>query len=388
MFKQRMTTSLTVLVAAGLLAALRAPAETATTNAAALAKPASKLSDLFPDTVVAKGKGVEVKRTQLDDELVSIKASAAARGQSIPPEQMTMLERRVLDQMIGIQLVLSKATDADKAKGKELADKHFEEARTNAPSEEAFNRQLKAIGISADELRRKMAEEAVAETVVERELKTTPTAEEIKKYYDEHPARFESPERVRAAHILLATRDMATGTELSEEKKAAKRKQAEDLVKRARKGEDFAQLAKEYSEDPGSKDKGGEYTFPKGQMVAEFEAAAFGLNTNEVSDVVTTQFGYHVIKLYEKLPARKEPFSGADTKTVVPKRDGQMVTLGELLTQQTMRAQLPDYMEKLKKSANVEILDEKLRNAQEPALPSGIQPLKPDTKPAAKPNSK
>jgi parvulin-like peptidyl-prolyl isomerase len=384
MFKQQMTKTLAVLATAASLTALSAPAETANTNPVAPANPAARLSALFSDTVVAKGKGVEVKRSQLDDKVDNIKATAAARGQNIPPEQMTMLERRILDQMIVVQLLLGKATDADKTKGKELGQQHFDEARTNAPSEEAFSRKLKAFGLTPEELRRQMTEDATAETVIERELKATPTAAELKKYYDEHPSQFEWPERVRAAHILLATRDLATGTELSEEKKTVKRKQAEDLVKRARKGEDFAQLAKEYSEDPGSKDKGGEYTFPRGQMALEFEAAAFALNTNEVSDVVTTQFGYHVIKLYEKLPSKKEPFTGAETKTVMPKRDGQMVTLGELITQQSMRAQLPDYLEKLKKGAGVEILDEKLKDVEEPALPSGHPPLKPADKAESK----
>ena len=88
-------------------------------------------------------------------------------------------------------------------------------------------------------------------------------------------------------------RDQTTGAELPEDQKKAKRKLADDLLKRARAGEDFAKLAKEYSEDPGSKEKGGEYPpFPRGQMVPEFEAAAFSLNTNQVSDVVTTSYGY------------------------------------------------------------------------------------------------
>src|SRR5258708_27778380 len=109
----------------------------------------------------------------------------------------------------------------------------------------------------------------------------------------------------RASHILWGTKDQSSGTELTEDQKAAKRKQVDAILKRARDGEDFAKLAKDYSEDPGSKDKGGEYTFPHGQMVAEFDAAAFSLNTNQISDIVTTQFGYHIIKLLEKIPAKK-----------------------------------------------------------------------------------
>src|SRR5207245_5522008 len=124
-------------------------------------------------------------------------------------------------------------------------------------------------------------------------------------FYDENPAKFEQPEMVRASHILLNTKDTAAGTELTPEQKAAKRKQMEAILKRARDGEDFAKLANEYSEDPGSKDKGGEYTFPRGKMVPEFEAAAFSLQTNQVSDIVTTPFGYHIIKLSEKIPPHK-----------------------------------------------------------------------------------
>ena len=116
---------------------------------------------------------------------------------------------------------------------------------------------------------------------------------------------------VRASHILLITRDTATQTDLSEDKKAAKHKQMEDLLKRARDGEDFAKLAKEYSEDPGSKDKGGEYKFARGQMVPEFEAAAFSLKTNQVSDIVNSSYGYHIIKLSEKIPAQKVEFAEA-----------------------------------------------------------------------------
>src|SRR6185369_15353442 len=125
-----------------------------------------------------------------------------------------------------------------------------------------------------------------------------------------------------------------TGTELTEDKKTAKRKLAEDLWKRARAGEDFAKLAKEYSEDPGSKELGGEYTFPRGKMVPEFEAAAFSLKTNQVSDIVTTQFGYHIIKLSEKLPAKKVEMAKVSQD------------IKDYLKGQAVSKQLPDYMEK------------------------------------------
>jgi parvulin-like peptidyl-prolyl isomerase len=355
-----------VLLAAATSLAQTAPARQ-TTNAAVASRPADPLNELFGGTVIAKGKGVEIKRGQLDQAIIGIKAGAAARGQSIPPDDLVRLEQQVLDRMVQIQLLLGRATEADKTKGKEVSDKRIEAIKTRAGSEEALNRNLKSVGLSQEELAKNMLEEATAEAVVQHELTVTLADDAAKKYYDENPAKFELPEMVRASHILLATRDSKTGAELSDEQKAAKRKKLEDLLKRARDGEDFAKLARENSEDPGSKEKGGEYTFPRGQMVPEFEGAAFSLKTNQVSDIITTSFGYHIIKLSERIPAKKEPFNGNDTKTIIQKQDGQNVTIREILNEQELQKQIPTFMAKLKKDAGVEILDERLKPKDVPA---------------------
>lgn len=338
----------------------------------AASKPAAKApaSELFPDVAVAKGKGFEIKRSQLDDAVTSIKSTAVAQGQRIPEAQMMRMEQQVLERLIQIQLLLAKATDADKAKGQETATKRFESVKTRAGTDEALNRQLKSVGLSQEQLRSKMLEEATAEAVLERELKVNVSDEDVKKFYDENPSRFEQPEMVRASHILLSTRDQASGTELSEAQKTAKHKQAEDLLKRARAGEDFGKLAKEFSEDPGSKEKGGEYTFPRGQMVPEFETAAFTLNTNQISDIVTTQFGYHIIKLSEKIPAKKVELAKVSQE------------VRDYLKGQAVQKQLPDYMQKARKEADVQILDEKLK-LEEPTTE-----LAPATPPAAKAEKK
>jgi peptidyl-prolyl cis-trans isomerase C len=350
-----MIKSLVLLLAATPLLALGAAADgkAGQTNAARAAKP----SDLFGDTIIAKGKNVSVTRGEFDEALIGIKATASARGQVIPPEQLALVEQQVLDRLIQIQLLLAKATDADKAAGKQLGEKRLTEIKARSGSEEAFERQLKSVGMTHDDLVSKITEESTAETVIKRELKADVTAEDAKKFYDENPARFEEPEMVRASHILIGTRDPAAGSDLPDDKKAEKRKLAEDLLKRARAGEDFAALAKEYSEDPGSKDKGGEYTFPRGKMVPEFEAAAFSLEPDQVSDIVTTTYGYHIIKLSEKLPAKKVEFE----KVVDDLKEG--------LTQQELQKQLPDYLAKLRADAGVEILDEKLK-ARDAARPN------------------
>ena len=362
--KRIIESSVLLLMAASLPVWGAAPDQPAATNAPAAAK--SVAPSLFGNTVVAKGKGVEVTRAQLDDKVIRLKAQAAGRGQNIPPEHMAMVDQQVLEQLIQVQLLQGKATAEDKAAGKTLAEKRFEEAKTKLGSEEALNRQLKLMGTTRTEVLTEWTDSATAENVLKRELKVNITDADAQKYYDENPARFEQPEMVRASHILLMTTDPKTNAELTDSQKAAKRKELEGILKRARAGEDFAALAKEYSEDPGSKDKGGEYKFPKGQMMPEFEAAAFSLNTNQISDIVTTKYGYHIIKLSEKIPAQKVAFAKAASDI----KDG--------LTQQALQKQFPDYLQKLKKEAGVEILDEKLKpkeTADTPGMPPGHPPV-------------
>jgi len=202
-----------------------------------------------------------------------------------------------------------------------------------------------------------------------RELKITVTDTEAKQFYNDHPAEFEQPETVRIAQIFFNTHDPITGAELSDTDKAAKKKEITDILKRARAGEDFKSLMGKYSEDPGSKGKGGEYTIARGQTLPEFESAAFSLNTNQVSDVVTSASGYHIIKLLEKMPAKK-----LDYATVAD-------NLKQALIQQKSVKLAPPYLATLRKQAGADILDPDLKAVEQqsesatdtnaPASPTG-----------------
>jgi peptidyl-prolyl cis-trans isomerase D len=124
----------------------------------------------------------------------------------------------------------------------------------------------------------------------------TVTPQEIESYYNSNVQQFQTPEQVRASHILLKTEG---------KDEAAVRKQAEDILKQAKApGADFAALAKKYSEDDGSKANGGDLDyFTKGRMVPEFEQAAFAMQPGQISDLVKSQFGFHIIKVVDKKPA-------------------------------------------------------------------------------------
>lgn len=124
-----------------------------------------------------------------------------------------------------------------------------------------------------------------------------------KEYFEQKKAEFSTPEQVRARHILVKSEP---GNEESEKKALAK---AQELAKRA-KTEDFAKLAKENSDDPGSKIKGGDLGFfDRGKMVPEFEQVAFTIPANQVSEPVKSQFGYHVIQVLEKKAAKTSEFA-------------------------------------------------------------------------------
>ena len=140
------------------------------------AKPRVKLTDLFGDEVVARGKGVEVKRSHLEEALTTVRATLASRGQTIPEDRRSAQEAQMLDRLIVTQILTNRATAADHKVASEAMEKKLKEAREHAVSEEAFQRQLNAAGLSFDTFRRVVAEESVAHAVVQRELASDVTA--------------------------------------------------------------------------------------------------------------------------------------------------------------------------------------------------------------------
>ena len=362
--KLKVIFSAALAVALFVLPRAQAVSPDATTSAPAAAtnsQPAESMTALFGNPVIAKGKGVEIKQSDLDEVMTGMKSAAAARGQTIPPDQMNLIQVQMLNRLIQIQLLLQKATDADKADGKKKADEQLAHLLEQAGSQDALDLKLKSVGMTEDELRSKVAQEATATAALTRELGVTVTDAEASQFYNSHPEEFEQPEMVHVRHILLMTMDPATHQPLADDQVKAKRKQIDDILKRIRAGEDFAKLATEYSEDPGSKDKGGELPeFGKGEMVPEFEAAAFSLTNNQVSDVITTAYGYHIIKLLDKTPAKKMTLTDK-----VPGTDMTIVDkIKDYLLQQKTEKLAPAYLEKLKKDAGVEILDADLKAAE------------------------
>jgi peptidyl-prolyl cis-trans isomerase C len=184
-----------------------------------------------------------------------------------------------------------------------------------------------------------MKNEYLARMYVQKEVlgKINLTEKDYEAYYNEHKKEFENPEMVRARHILVAVKPNAT----EEEKKTALKK-AEEILDKAKKGEDFAKLASEYSDDPGSKAKGGDLGFfTQGSMVGKFEQVAFTLKPGEISPVVETEFGYHIIKVEERKAAEQQPYETVKEQVRAK------------ATQAIQQARLNAFLEKAMKDAKV-----------------------------------
>jgi parvulin-like peptidyl-prolyl isomerase len=348
---------LSAALMAGVISAV-AVTEPAVMPAGTNASPEATIKALFGDPAIVTAKGFDIKQSELDQVLTGAKANAAAQGQQLPSE----FSIAILNQLITIQCLLQKATPADRAAGAAEADLQYASLIKRFGSTEAFERQLKAVGMTVDELRAKATQEATAKATLKRELNISVTDDQAKAFYAKHAAEFEQPETAHVRHILLMTMDPATRTPLPTNAVAAKRKQIDSLLVQIRGGADFATLAKQYSEDPGSKDNGGELPeFPRGQMVPEFEATAFSLTNNQVSDVITTQFGYHVIQMIDKTPAKT--FAYTDTLPQINKTVAE-VCKGEVESEQ-IKAQAPAYVKSLRAEQQVTITDPTLKALDE-----------------------
>jgi foldase protein PrsA len=159
---------------------------------------------------------------------------------------------------------------------------------------------LKANGLDMAGFRSQVREQLEVERVVQvvtRETAAVPDAE-VRKYYDEHTSLYDKKQEVRARHVLV--KDEAT---------------AKTVQAKLKGGADFAGVAKAYSEDPGSKDSGGDLGyFQRGRMVKEFEEAAFKTPVGQLTPIVKTQFGFHILKVEDKREPRLQPFKEVEAE--------------------------------------------------------------------------
>jgi peptidyl-prolyl cis-trans isomerase C len=300
---------------------------------------ATKESPSTGKNSVAVVNGVVISKAEMDKELQRCQKQVTASGQEIKPEQLTEVKKGILQSLISREVLYQesqkrgvKATDAE-------VDQKLKELQSGFPSDAEYKAALQQMNLTEAELRSQLTRQMTIKKLVDLEVmdKITISDEDAKAFYEGNPERFKVPEQVRASHILIKVEPKA-----SDEDKAKARQELVIIQERIKKGEDFAALAKELSKDPGSASRGGDLNFfQRGQMVGPFDKVAFELKPGEVSDIVETQFGYHLIKVTDK--------KAAGTMSYDEVKDRIM----QFLKQEKTNSMANQYIEQLKAHADI-----------------------------------
>ena len=255
----------------------------------------------LPD-VLARVNGETVTKSDFDRAVQAVEARA---GGPIPPDQRDRVLRGVLDQLIGYKVLAQETKARNIAVPDAEVDARIGQIRGQFPNEEAFTAMLAQRKLTLEQVKSDARQDMAISKMIEAEIaaKIAVKPEQVTDFYAKNPDQFKEGESVRASHILIAVPKGADATA-----KAQARAKAEGVLKDVKAGKDFAALAKEHSADPGSAAQGGDLGFfQQGQMVGPFNDAAFSLAPGAISDVVETDFGFHIIKVVEKKPGRTIP---------------------------------------------------------------------------------
>ena len=288
---------------------------------------------------VASVNGKTISDKDYQAELVLYKQRLQAQGMQIPEQLQQQVNAEVLDQMIGRELIYQetqkKGVRADTAQ----VEKEMAAIKERFPDPKEFQAALNKMNLTEDKLKAQIVERTAIRSFIEQEIvsKIAVTDEEANTFYKDNPTFFQRPEEVHAKHILIKL-----NKEDDAEKKEASRQELMKIKKRLDAGEDFSELAKAHSECPSAQNGGDLGSFPRGKMVPAFEEVAFGLKANEVSDIVETQFGYHLIKVMEHREASTVGLEEARPRIITNLRN------------EKIQSEVNSYVEKLRGEAKIE----------------------------------
>jgi peptidyl-prolyl cis-trans isomerase C len=255
--------------------------------------------------VVAVVNGKNISQESLQQKLSFVEKRYASQGGQLSDEQLSMIKKDILERMIEKELLYQESKEAGISVGDEKVNSQLEQFKAKFPNDEAYQAQLSQLGYTEEMIRKEIRENMAIQELIEQEIASDIEISdtELKAYYDENTEQFTTPEQVKARHILVKT-DQSD----SEEQKKEAREEIEAIQKRLEEGEKFEELAKEESEGPSGKKGGDLGYFSKGRMVKPFEEAAFAMEPGNVSDIVETRFGFHLIKVEDKKPASKKGY--------------------------------------------------------------------------------
>jgi parvulin-like peptidyl-prolyl isomerase len=328
------------LVVAAAYACGPAPANDPPAPDASTTAPATAVAPVpreLPD-VVARVNGEAIEKWEVEAALREI---TLGNMHPVPQSERDELVRLLLDRIIGHHLAADVARRRKIAVSDAELEKDLREMRTRYPNDRAFDETLASFGVTREQLRhqRRLSLD-VAKLTATFAPGVKVSDSDVDAYYRGNPDRFQSPETVTASHILIrANPDATSGM------RAEARRRAAGLLDEIRGGADFAKLAQAHSEDDGTAASGGLLgAFPRGRMDPAFEAVAFSTKPGEISELVETSFGFHIIKVDEHQAARTTPL------------DEVRSDVRELLIERGQQEGLTKLIEEARKGAKIEIL--------------------------------
>lgn len=304
---------------------------------AAAPTPPKPVPAVLPD-IIARVNGEAVNKADFERMVHTIEQRA---GQPIPADRRDEILRGALDQLITYTLLSQESKSRGvKADPAEIESK-MGQLKSQFPNQEAFDKALKERGMTMESLRKDAQVDLAVSKLMDAEVATLPgpSDADAKDFYGKNPDKFQEKEQVRASHILVRVDEKADAAA-----KQKARAEIDGVLKQVKAGGDFAKLAQQHSQD-GSAAQGGDLNyFDKDTMVPAFANVAFAMKPGQVSDVVTTQFGYHIIKVIDHKAGRTVPYEEAEGK------------IKEFLAGQKKQQHADAFIEGLKKKAKIEVL--------------------------------
>ncbi|MBE6381917.1 MAG: hypothetical protein E7049_02760 [Lentisphaerae bacterium] len=292
----------------------------------------------------AKVNGVEISGEAVSFELDRLVRFYMSHGMTVDEikKNLPKLEEKALEQAIGAKLLLDQASRLDLPVTAKDVDEEVEKVKAQVGGEENYKAALKAQGITEEAFRRELEKGTRVNLLVNQACAhvADPTEEEVATFYAAHKDEYVEPHQVLCQHILVKSEE----GDLPEAKSAAFEK-IRAIRERVMAGGDFAEEAKKNSDCPSGQQGGSLGWFGRGMMVPEFDKAAFEMKKGEVSDIVTTQFGYHIIyKADEK---------GGGAQTLVDVHD----KIKDLLRHEARGRAMDAFVADLRANAKIEYID-------------------------------
>ena len=283
--------------------------------------------------------GVAIPVEQYTKEVNIQVARVSQQGRQVTDDQIAALKKDILDSLIEREVLYQQSQKVGIQVTDQKVDDQLAAIKKRFPNETEYKNALNKMNLSEDEVKGQIKRGLSIKELIDQQItsKIVITDEESKAYYDKNPQMFEQPEQIKASHILIKV-----DVKADDAKKVEARKKIEEVQQKLKDGGDFAELAREYSEGPSNTRGGDLGFFRRGQMVKPFEDAAFSMKANEVSGIVETRFGYHIIKVYDKKP--EETLAYADVKD----------KLNQRMKQEKVEKDADQYIGQLKKDAKIE----------------------------------